>query len=96
MKQASGSAGYSGTPLPKKLGIRDGHTVRLVDALVGFDSMLVPFPDGVTIRRGLRGRADMTLCFCAHPRALSPAMRRSCCSPDGAGSDVNDAPRSYA
>ena len=26
------TAGYSGTPLPNKLGIRDGHVVALVDA----------------------------------------------------------------
>lgn len=56
-------AGYSGTPLPKKLGIRPGDVVRLIDAPEDFERILVPLPDGVTLRRGLRGRADMTLCF---------------------------------
>lgn len=31
------SPGYSGTPLPQKLGIKDGMTVRLVNAPDGFD-----------------------------------------------------------
>ena len=30
-------AGYSGTPLPRKLGIQDGHAVVLVGAPAGFD-----------------------------------------------------------
>jgi hypothetical protein len=31
------TAGYSGTPLPRKLGIRDGHRVLLAGAPEGFD-----------------------------------------------------------
>ena len=31
------TAGYSGTPLPKKLGIRDGDTVVVLDAPDGFE-----------------------------------------------------------
>ena len=42
-------AGYSGTPLPKKLGIKAGHRVLLVDAPDGFD--LDPLPADVTIDR---------------------------------------------
>ena len=34
---APGTAGYSGTPLPRKLGIRDGHRVLLAGAPEGFD-----------------------------------------------------------
>ena len=30
-------AGYSGTPLPQKLGIKDGHTVVLLAAPADFD-----------------------------------------------------------
>jgi hypothetical protein len=40
------AAGYSGTPLPKKLGIREGSSVRLVNAPDGFD--LGDLPPGVT------------------------------------------------
>ncbi len=38
---------YSGTPLPKKLGIRDGSRVFLVNAPDGFDRLLTPMPDGL-------------------------------------------------
>lgn len=40
-------AGYSGTPLPKKLGIKPGHAVALVNAPDGFNATLGELPDGV-------------------------------------------------
>lgn len=46
-------AGYSGTPLPRKLGIKPGHRVALLDAPAGFAATLEPLPDGVVIRPGL-------------------------------------------
>ena len=48
MKPPSGSAGYSGTPLAKKLGITAGCKVLCIDAPVGYRSLLDPIPDGVT------------------------------------------------
>jgi hypothetical protein len=59
----SSSAGYSGTPLPKKLGITEGATVAVLNAPQGFASELVPLPDGVTVRRSARGRADVVVSF---------------------------------
>jgi hypothetical protein len=49
-------AGYSGTPLPQKLGIRDGSRVRLAGAPHAFASTLgvVPRP---------RGEADVIVLF---------------------------------
>jgi hypothetical protein len=41
-------AGYSGTPLPKKLGIKAGSKVALVGAPEGFEAKLSPLPDDVT------------------------------------------------
>lgn len=61
-----GGAGYSGTPLPKKLGIGQGATVLLLDAPDGFDDVLTPLPDGVRLRRRLPrqpGQADVALFF---------------------------------
>ena len=57
-------AGYSGTPLPKKLGIKEGHTVALVDAPTHAVDILTPLPDGVTLRHGARGSNDVALVFC--------------------------------
>lgn len=43
------TAGYSGTALPKKLGIRDNYTFALVNAPARFERKLVPLPEGATI-----------------------------------------------
>jgi len=47
------SAGYSGTPLPSKLGIRAGSSVALVHAPEGFEAVLVPLPATVKMTRRL-------------------------------------------
>ncbi|MBM3932812.1 MAG: DUF3052 domain-containing protein [SAR202 cluster bacterium] len=43
------TAGYSGTPLAKKLGIKAGMTIVLLNAPEGYDETLAPLPDGVTV-----------------------------------------------
>ncbi|MCU1306362.1 MAG: hypothetical protein JWN45_1057 [Acidobacteriaceae bacterium] len=40
-------AGYSGTPLVKKIGIRPGHRLALVDAPIGFKKELLDLPADV-------------------------------------------------
>ncbi len=61
---------YSGTPLPKKLGIREGSRVMLVGAPDGFDGLLTPMPDGVTLlKRG--GGASSTSPCCSRPNRPS-------------------------
>ena len=62
-RQATRAAGYSGTPLPKKLGILAGRSVRLRGAPEGFEATLGELPDGVTLRRTGRAAADITLWF---------------------------------
>jgi hypothetical protein len=42
-------AGYSGTPLPKKLGIRETYSVLLLNAPARFERKLEPLPDGAEI-----------------------------------------------
>jgi hypothetical protein len=56
-------AGYSGTPLAKKLGIREGHRVALVGAPEGFEAKLAPLPEGVRLSRRAQGRLDVVLFF---------------------------------
>jgi hypothetical protein len=55
------SSGYSGTPLPRKLGIKPGHRVLLLDAPDGF--ALADLPAGVTVARQARGSADVIVAF---------------------------------
>ena len=59
----SAGAGYSGTPLARKVGIKRGATVALLGAPDGFEAELEPLPDGVTIRRRARGPLDVALLF---------------------------------
>ena len=54
--------GYSGTPLPKKLGIREGSSVVLIGAPEGFECKLEPLPEGAVIRRRA-GACDIALLF---------------------------------
>jgi hypothetical protein len=64
-------AGYSGTPLPRKLGIKEGARVRLAGAPSRFASAL-----GVTARS--RGEADVIVLFSRSAGELSrrfPALR---------------------
>jgi len=54
------AAGYSGTPLPKKLGIAEGSTLALVAAPPG---VIDGLPPGVTVRHQARGSADVVVAF---------------------------------
>jgi hypothetical protein len=61
-------AGYSGTPLPRKLGIKPGHTIALVDDP---GTVTLGLPAGVTIRRRLGGGpVDLAVAFVARRERL--------------------------
>jgi hypothetical protein len=60
-------AGYSGTPLPKKLGITEGSTLALIDAPPG---VIDGLPPGVTVKRTARGPADVVVAFFTERRAF--------------------------
>lgn len=57
------SAGYSGTPLPKKLGIKDDHVVALLDEPDALRRILTPLPAGVRYRTDLRSKPDVAVAF---------------------------------
>ena len=65
------SAGYSGTPLPRKLGIKPGHRVLLAGAPGGFG--LDGLPDGVALRTRASGDFDVIVAF--HTRRAELARR---------------------
>ena len=60
-------AGYSGTPLPKKLGISEGSTVALVGAPPG---VIGDLPPDVTVKHQARGTADVVVAFFTERRAF--------------------------
>ncbi len=57
------TAGYSGTPLPKKLGLKEGTRLTLLHAPPGFVSKLGTLPERVRIRERLGGEADVVVLF---------------------------------
>ena len=63
-------AGYSGTPLPKKLGITPDSVVALLDAPDHAEGLLHPRPAGVHVRTDARAAAATTIVFCADRRSL--------------------------
>ena len=66
------SSGYSGAPLPKKLGIKPGHRLVLLHAPTGFENSLVGLPDDVKLSRSMRGKAlfDVIVLFCKNDATL--------------------------
>jgi hypothetical protein len=56
-------AGYSGTPLVKKLGIGDGNTVALRGAPDGFLQTLGELPDSVRVKGRVSGPVDVVVAF---------------------------------
>lgn len=63
--------GYSGTPLAKKLGIKEGATVTLVGAPRGW--RVPELPPGTREKSSLRGDYDVAVVFV---RAMSELRRR--------------------
>lgn len=55
--------GYSGRPLPAKLGIRERSRVLLMGAPRGFERCMAPLPAGVSMRRTGRSAGDIVLLF---------------------------------
>ena len=57
------SAGYSGTPLPQKLGIASGTSVLLDDEPAGFRDLLVPLPAQATFATRAAGEYAVIVLF---------------------------------
>ena len=70
------TAAYSGTPLPRKLGIEPGMRVVLVKPPDGFAASLEPLPPDVALRKTNRGVRDVTLWFTRSRRELERGMIR--------------------
>jgi hypothetical protein len=81
----SGTAGYSGTPLPRKLGFKPSMRAALLGAPEGFDATLGELPDGVVVTPRLGGAKDLVIVFVTERADLArrvEALRRAI-APDG-------------
>jgi CheY-like chemotaxis protein len=60
---ASNLAGYSGTPLPKKLGVKPNSTVALAGAPKDFEQTLGALPEGVKLKKRADKACDLIIWF---------------------------------
>ena len=67
-------AGYSGTPLAKKLGIGDRTVVVAVAAPPGYRELLEPLPASVTFSATADRNADLVHVFCTRKSDLASAL----------------------
>ena len=52
-------AGYSGTPLVRKLGVKSGFRVKTANAPAGYEDLLSPLPEDVEISTTRDGPVDL-------------------------------------
>jgi hypothetical protein len=72
--------GYSGTPLVKKLGIKEGHRIAFPSAPDGFLELIGDLPGGVTVKSRATGPLDVIVFFTRSRAELErrlPALRRA-------------------
>ena len=76
------TSGYSGTPLPQKLGIKEAHKLAILGAPTGFD--LGMLPTGVMVQRsqrGLTGKALFDVLVVFTTRRADLVARIAACRP---------------
>ena len=69
-------AGYSGTPLPKKLGIVEGARLALLNAPADFVDTLGSLPSGVTVAQRAGKAHDVIVVFATERAALAQAIAK--------------------
>ena len=67
-------AGYSGTPLPQKLGIKPGLTVVTINAPAKYRRLLGKIPDGVTFSDRLKPGSNFIHLFTSRRSELQKKM----------------------
>jgi hypothetical protein len=77
MVKKAAPAGYSGTPLPKKLGIKPGSVVALLGAPRDFHKTLGTLPEGARLRSGAAADCTLALWFTRSRADLARGMRRA-------------------
>lgn len=68
-------AGYSGTPLAKKLGIKPGSRIHAANAPGNYLELLAPLPEGVKVMPRLSGDTDIVHLFSTSRSDLAGRLR---------------------
>lgn len=71
------AAGYSRTPLAKKLGIKEGFVVATIHEPDNFRELLDPVPADVLMGADLGDRAEIVILFCLERRVLESNIERA-------------------
>ena len=69
-------AGYSGTPLAQKLGIKAGQRVVTIGAPAGYRKLLAPLPEGVSFPSEMRAGAVFVHFFVSERKLLEKELKR--------------------
>ena len=67
-------AGYSGTPLAKKLGLREGSCVVAFNAPPNYAALLQPLPGGVSFGDVVSDTTDIVHAFCMRKSELQARL----------------------
>ena len=68
------AAGYSGTPLARKLGYKASSRAFLIGAPDGYMAMVAPLPDDVVFERAATSRTDLVHVFVTERASLAKAL----------------------
>ena len=68
-------AGYSGTPLAAKLGLKSGTRLLVVNAPAGYRELLAPLPGGARISTRATNKMDIVHHFATSRAELAAALR---------------------
>jgi hypothetical protein len=70
-------AGYSGTPLFRKLGLKPGHVVALLAAPSHYVDLVSPLPDGVRLVGRMSSRVDIMHLFATRRTSLVRTLQKA-------------------
>jgi hypothetical protein len=70
-------AGYSGTPLAKKLGIEEGSRLFLSGAPKNYLELVAPFPEGARVVPRIDAKTDIVHIFSTEKAHLTDELRAS-------------------
>jgi len=71
------TAGYSGTPLAKKLGVKTGSSVFVSGTPVPYEQLLAPIPADVNMQSAIDSSTDLVHLFADSKAELASALKKS-------------------
>lgn len=74
MSSSTAVVGYSGTPLAKKLGVKEGSRIAALNAPTEYLELLAPLPSGVTVLPAVSPAVDIVHLFERDRSSLALAL----------------------